>query len=131
MDDALIALVGIDYGTPPDELMAAWLHIGKRNPWIRGAYDPPFTRDSFYACSSVEELQERLHHGNWCLGQAFTLGNLAFINQVEGGDEWLVIRGRIPFESLTSCRIIECGEFPALVERFQRATDAQLKSLDY
>ena len=71
------------------ESVLRWLEIGLRNPWIREACDPPFTRKSFHRCATREELRERIWHGNWCLGQAFYLGDLCFIQQVDGGDEWL------------------------------------------
>jgi hypothetical protein len=84
-----------------EQLIERWLRIGRRNPWIRHAIDPPFSRDSLHKCVTLEELQERLHHGNWCLGQGFYYQDLCFIQQVEAGDEWLTIKGAVPFESIS------------------------------
>ncbi len=84
-----------------------WLRIGRRNEWIKEADDPPFTLDCFHECAGVDELIERFTHGNWCLGQAFTLGDLCFINQVEAGDEWLAIKRDTPFDSISFGWIIE------------------------
>ena len=114
-----------------EKLIEEWVRIGQRNPWIKGAYDPSFDKESFYECKDLEELTEKFLHGNWCLGAAFYLGNLCFINQVNAGDEWLTIRNGIPFESITMGPTIRAGGLPRLIERFKVATDEQLKSLNY
>lgn len=44
------------------ELIRAWIKIGKGNPWIRYACDPPFNENSFCECLSIDEL-ERLDTG--------------------------------------------------------------------
>jgi len=76
---------------------------------------------------------ERLLHGNWCLGQASGLGEISFVNQVDGGAEWLTIRGRTPFESITMKTFIESREEaePRLYrirQRIQQATAEQCRS---
>jgi hypothetical protein len=73
------------------------LFEGDRNPWICCADDPLFTRDSFRVVETVEELVEKFRIGNWPLGNAFVYKNLAFINQIDGGDEWLTIKGLVCF----------------------------------
>lgn len=118
------------------ELVAAWLEIGHRNPWICQAYDPPFTVLSFYFCQGVHELVEQLLHGNWCLGQAFALGEVCFINQVNGGGEWLTIKGHTAFESITAPLpgkppAAAKERLSATVERIQRATEEQCRELRY
>jgi hypothetical protein len=117
------------------DLVHVWLLIGCKNHWIRHAYDPPFTERSFRECATEDELIAQLRHGNWCLGQAFYLRNLCFIQQVEGGDEWLVIRGDVPFESISAEHVLsrEGGEekFRGYLEQFFKATDEQLRSLNY
>jgi len=75
-----------------EQLRQTWYQLGRKNPWIKMADDPPFTSASFVGCYSIEELAERIGHGNWCIGTAFYYHDLCFINQVEGGDEWLTIR---------------------------------------
>lgn len=80
------------------DFIKEWINIRRVNPWIKYAYDPPFSENSFCECSSIAELEERIGHGNWCLGTAFFYGNLCFINQVDGGDEWLTIKGDYAFD---------------------------------
>jgi hypothetical protein len=144
MDDAVL-VYGLINGQirtqheiePSGDLVKDWYGLCSENIWIRGAYDPIFTLDSFYECKSVDELVEKLEHGNWCLGNAFYYKNICFIQQVDGGDEWLVIRDNIVFESWSAGRVIrEGGELGK--ERFVRvlshmlwATPKQLRSLNY
>ncbi|OVE80503.1 hypothetical protein BVY01_00190 [bacterium I07] len=115
----------------PKNQIETWIRVGRRNCWIAGAYDPEFSEKSFVECQSVDELKTKFMQGNWCLGQAFYYQNICFINQVNGGDEWLVIRDDIAFESFTCIRMIEKGEFDEMIERIQKATWEQLKQLDY
>jgi len=81
-----------------------WLRIGKKNCWIAEAYDPPFTEKSFLECKEgIPELTYRLClHGNWSLGSAFWFQDVCFIQQVDGGDEWLTIKGTTAFESVSA-----------------------------
>ena len=114
-----------------DDLREAWYRIGRDNLWIKDADDPPFTPDSFVGCYSVTELEERIGHGNWAVGTAFYYRDLCFIQQVEGGDEWLTIRHGIGFESITFGPIIESGEFASLVRRLLAASERQCQRLEY
>lgn len=111
----------------------AWLKLGRANPWIKCADDPRFAERSFYECDTLGELREWLDHGNWSLGQAFSYHDLCFINQVDGGDEWLTIRHGIAFESISARLIIERdpAEWDALVERLLAATPEQCRTLTY
>lgn len=111
--------------------ISKWLKIGKKNFWIRQAWDPPFTKNSFYFCQDAEELKGKFISGNWCLGQAFVLGNLCFINQVNGGDEWLTIKDDCVFESISWQVVIKNGEFENLLSRLQSATLEACKKLEY
>lgn len=115
----------------PTELRRAWFQIGRENPWIHEAYDPPFLIDSFVGCFSIEELEERIGHGNWSLGTAFYYRDLCFINQINGGDEWLTIRHGFAFESITFGPHIERGEFASLVRRLLAASEEQCRELEY
>lgn len=94
-----------------DELLNVWESIGKKNHWIRQAYDPPFDKSCLRKCNSLEELQAFIAHGNWCLGQGFYYKNICFINQIDGGDEWLAIKDNYDFESFTFHNIIKNGIF--------------------
>ena len=111
--------------------VAAWLEIGRANPWIREAWDPPFTEASFHECESADELRGKLAHGNWCLGQAFTFRDVAFIQQVDGGDEWLTIGHGFAFESISWEVIIRRGGFEVTLGRLLAATAEQCRSLDW
>ena len=115
----------------PADPVATWLAIGEANRWIRRACDPPCTRASFVECGYVAELATRLAHGNWCLGQAFFLGDLCFIQQVGGGDEWLVIKENIAFESASCGHMIASGTFDDFLSRIGAATLEACASLAY
>ena len=111
-----------------------WLKLGKANPWIRSAGDPSFTTQTFHPCVSDDELLDKFAHGNWCLGQAFYLGKLCFINQSNGGDEWLAIKRDTSFESISFGRIIRDQGRPAaqaLLDRARAATVEQCREHDY
>ena len=108
-----------------------WEKIGKQNHWIRKAYDPPFTKKMLEKCDSMEALQERLSRRCWCLGQGFYYQNLCFINQMEGGDEWLTIKDDYAFESITFADFIKRGVFPVLIERLLRASKEDCIKLKY
>jgi hypothetical protein len=88
---------------PDPALGAAWERIGKRNPWIRTAHDPPFTATSARMCESRYELRKWLEYGgNWSNGTAFAVEQdpgsptwtpvLCFAQQGECSDEWLAIK---------------------------------------
>jgi hypothetical protein len=114
-----------------NELRETWFKLGRANPWISSADDPPFTKASFVGCFSVEELEQQIGHGNWTIGTAFYYRDLCFINQVEGGDEWLTIRHGIAFESMTLESSIENGTLASLVRRLLAATREQCLRLRY
>lgn len=107
------------------------LEIGRKNHWIKRAYDPRFTLESFVLCEAEAELLEKLcGEQSWCLGQAFYIDNICFVQQVDGGDEWLVIRDDLAFESY-SCRAMGRVRLAEYLERIRQATAADLKTLDY
>lgn len=113
-----------------------WLEIGRANLWIRRASDPAFDRNSFTEYRSVTGLHATLIGRNWALGTAccFWYGDHAFcfINQMEGGDEWLVCRDGISFESCTGHACWPTVEdLCTTLARWARATDQQLKKLEY
>jgi hypothetical protein len=111
-----------------------WLKLGRENPWVRNAVDPPFDTRSFHPCVSDDELLDKLAHGNWCLGQAFFRGDLCFIQQVGGGDEWLTIKQGTPFESISFGRIIATKGRQAvqeIIDRIRAASVEKCRELDY
>ena len=109
------------------DLIQTWIKIGKKNPWIRQvgsgnpedscAFEKPFGKSYFYECKTLDELKEKFAHGNWCLGQAFYFQNLCFINQIDGGDEWLTIKDDWAFESISWMVVIKYGEFEKLMDQ--------------
>ncbi len=117
-----------------EEVFLKALQIGRDNFWISRASDPSFTRKSFMKVRSIAALEAVFSNGNWSLGTGFIYRDLAFINQVDGGDEWLVIRKDAgEFESWSAGSALK--QDPAAVEEFVldvlAASAAQLKSLDY
>ena len=115
----------------PGDPIETWLSIGLANRWIRWACDPPFTRRSFTRCSDSAELRARLEHGNWCLGSAFYLGDLCFIEQAAGAGEWLVIKENVAFESASCGVMIANGTFDDFLSRIQAATPERCAALAY
>ena len=127
-------------------LLPAWLDIGGANPWIRKARDPRFGVESFWVCQDSDELCDRILRVNfrvddvfvlgYALGSAFVLGDMCFINQVEGGDEWLTIKGRTPFNSITMWTRQETKSQARLrleetIGRIRAATEEQCRRLEY
>ena len=115
----------------PAHPIATWLLLGMQNRWVRRAVDPPFTRSSFTRCANAEELISHLAHGNWCLGSAFYLDELCFIEQQAGAGEWLVVKQNVVFESASCGQMIEEGTFDAFLADIQAATPEQCKALKY
>lgn len=117
-----------------EQQIEQWLAVGRANPWIQEAWDPPFDRRSFAKCETPDELAERLAHGNWSLGSAFYHKDLCLINQVDGGDEWLTIRHGFAFESVSFGLIDEHEGRQAtldLINRLLVATAEQCRGLEY
>lgn len=115
----------------PNDPVETWLQVGASNRWVARACDPHFTRGSFTRCADATELKARLAHGNWCLGTAFYLDTLCFIEQTGGGDEWLVIKENVAFESVSAARMIEEGSFDDFLARVQAASPYACGALKY
>lgn len=83
-----------------------WLRIGRANPWIREAYDPPFTAASFSLCRTPEQVAGMVDRNNWTIGTAFVLAgtDVCMIQQCDGPGEFLMIRGAVAFDSWTTGR---------------------------
>ncbi|MDD3039102.1 hypothetical protein [Bacteroides sp.] len=112
-------------------MIPTWLKIGNKNMWISKAWDPPFNEKSFYECKTIEELAEQFRFDNWCIGTSFIYQNLCFINQIEGGSEWKVIRDDISFESLTGSYYSNIDHLTKFINDAQAATPEQLRRLEY
>jgi len=90
--------------------------IGMSNGWCSGKFarmdgdfiteDDCLNKDSCCAVDDIRVLKAFFKNGNWCLGQSVIYKNLCFMQQVNGGDEWLTMKmfsnGEvISFESIT------------------------------
>ena len=113
------------------DLIAIWEAIGLANPWIAEAHDPPFSKYMLVRVNTLRELELIFQYGNWCLGQGYHFRNLCFINQIDGGDEWLTIKDDYAFESITFHRMIKQGEFEPYMRRLLNATKDQCIDLTY
>lgn len=119
--------------------LPALLEIGRRNLWIRDAWDPAFNERSFYRCTSRDELRQKFEHGNWSNGTAFGFESLWFIEQGNGNDEWLTVktfddRPPVAFESISWHYIItrgDAGKFNEYLDRLVAATAEQCQTLTY
>lgn len=113
------------------ELIEIWESIGLANPWIKDATDPAFSKFMLIRVANLKDLKSIFQHGNWCLGQGFHFQNLCFINQIDGGDEWLTIKDDYAFESVTFQKIIETGQFETYIQRLLKASKNDCINLDY
>lgn len=113
------------------ELLTQWEQIGNRYYAIRTAYDPAFSTSMLHRCNRLEELHTYFAHGNWCVGQGFYYKNLCFINQMDGGDEWLAIKDNYDFESITFDGMIQQGRFFGYMQDLMTATKDELLKGQY
>ncbi len=91
--------------------------ICQKNGWLkRGGYDwqdDPYMEEypyEFDRCFSMDDLADFFNAGNWAIRQGVVYGDLAFIQQVNGGDEWWTLKqdaegSWVPFESVSFERI--------------------------
>jgi hypothetical protein len=116
----------------PDEMRAesakwlkSWVKIGLANPWIREACDPFFDADCILVCGSEQELLEQISRCDcWGLGQGFALGNICLINQVNGRNEFLVIKEDHHFNSYTVNEMLRKGTF---LDYLHKAQNKEIK----
>ena len=71
----------------------------QENGWLMyGGYDwqdDPYLEEypyEFARTDDMEALRDALGHGNWAIRQGFLYEDLAFIQQVNGGDEWWTLK---------------------------------------
>lgn len=82
-----------------DERWSLYHDVCQQNDWLREDHDPddhvydvkdyPY---EVYECSDVERLVDLLRHGNLSIRTGLAWRNLLFVQQVDGGDEWLTLR---------------------------------------
>ena len=111
-----------------------WLKRGGAASWDDVLVELEYGSYGWQKCKTIEELKECLQQDVIRAGCIFK--NLAFTNQVHGGDEWWTVKKfadgeLIAFESITARPIIKSGEFEDLIERFMKATKQQCKDLTY
>lgn len=84
----------------------------QQNGWLmRGGYDwqdDPYLEEypyEFCAADDLDELRDFFAHGNWAIRQGVAYKDLAFVQQVNGGDEWWTLKqvddGWMSFENIT------------------------------
>lgn len=127
----------------PADVHQALAEVCQRNPWLKNGgipfeddpcleLDSPF---SFWQTDSITALQAFFAHGNWAIRNGVVFHDLAFINQVDGGDEWWTLKsfdGKwLPFESVTFSGIIRRNEFRSYLRRLELATEEQCRTLTY
>jgi hypothetical protein len=85
--------------------------------------------------NTLDKLEMFFDHGNWSIRQGVVYKDLAFINQVNGGDEWWTLKQDgeewVAFESCTMRPIIHRGEFRKMIRDMRKSTMEQCESLDY
>lgn len=105
----------------------------QRNPWLKvGGIDfeddPCMEQEysfSFITTDNLAALEAFFAHGNWSIRNGAVYKDLAFVNQVNGGDEWWTLKRFdnqwVAFESITFGGIIKRGEFPAYLAKLLAA----------
>ncbi len=94
-----------------------------QNRWLNCGIQPtdpstsPSEQFSFFNSDSLKSLREYFRSGSHRIREGIVFGRLAFVQQVDFGDEWLVLRHMFdeesgesfwkPFESYSLSRIVE------------------------
>ena len=115
----------------------------QENGWLmRGGHawqDDPFMEEypyDFVTADTSEQLRAYLGEGNHAIRQGIVYGDLAFVQQVNGGDEWWTLKrvdsGWTPFESVTFEPL--CADrqgFERVVGAMRAATPEMCERLEY
>jgi hypothetical protein len=70
-------------------------------------FEPPFEPSDIKCVRSSYTLLNELRGHCWANGVGFAIGDVAFVNQVNGGSEWLAIKDGQSFESVSWDMVIE------------------------
>ena len=129
----------VDEGT-----RASLVEVCQGNPWLMlggcAWQDDPFMEEypyEFRKAESVADLRAFFEHGNWAIRDGIVYRDLAFIQQVNGGDEWWTLKrdgeGWAAFESISLEAVARRGggELERLVDSMHRASVARCIALDY
>ena len=107
----------------------------QENGWLKvGGFDwqdDPFLEEYPYEFSrtdSVDRLREALGSGNWAIRQGFCYRDLAFIQQVNGGDEWWTLKR--DGDAWTGFESWSFGAIAQEPERFERAMRDMCEATD-
>lgn len=116
----------------------------QENGWLkRGGFDwqdDPYMEEypyEFDRCFTMQDLQDFFKQGNWGIRQGVVYGDLAFIQQVNGGDEWWTLKkdeagNWHDFESISFKRIAgDISELTRYIAGMRIATVEECKHLDY
>lgn len=130
-------------------------NIGMENPWASGRVamsdgnfiveDDRLNKKNWAIINSLQRLYAFFEHGNWCLGTGVIHKNLAFIQQDDGGDEWLTMKQwpdgeMFSFESVSfrgmildwrNTRKSGITEFGKYIRRLSKATKEGARKLSY
>jgi hypothetical protein len=119
------------------ELWNKAYQIGMRNPWASGnaaisegnfiTENDRLNKDSIAVVDNLENLRQIFLTGNWQLGSSWMYKNLVFINQIDGGDEWLTIK-RWPNGEVTAFESITMNGFAKNSTRFKKLIETLLKA---
>ena len=116
----------------------------QENDWLmRGGYDwqdDPYLEEypyEFCTALNMESLTSFFEHGNWAIRQGIVFDDLAFIQQVNGGDEWWTLKrdggGWVDFESVSCEHIIAHSkpDFERLIASMRASSTDECVRLDY
>lgn len=116
----------------------------QENGWLkRGGYDwqdDPYLEEypyDFCEAGSVSELKNFFSHGNWAIRQGVVFDDLAFVQQVNGGDEWWTLKRDgdewRDFESASCGLMIERGgrSFERFIASIRTAIPEECARLEY
>jgi hypothetical protein len=130
--------------TPVDDETASALTAKcQENGWLRiGGFDwqdDPFMEEypyEFASLGSIEELREFALNGNWAIRQGVVYGDLAFIQQVNGGDEFWTLKRNgdswVGFESVSLGHMAKDGaDFERVIAAMRNATSDECRRLTY
>ena len=136
--------VNVDGSKKEKEFWQRAYSLGMKNGWCSGRYamedgnfiveDDRLNKNSCIVINKDGKLYKFFKRGNWCLGQAVIHKDLCFIQQVDGGDEWLTIKNfddeAVAFESI-SFDMIHYKEFADIVINLLNATKEQCINLEW
>lgn len=115
----------------------------QENGWLRrGGYDwqdDPWLEDYLYdfvRAKNLDDLRSFFSHGNWAIRQGVLFRDLAFVQQVNGGDEWWTLKrdgeNWVAFESWSFGNISEdLMRFSRAITSMEMATPEQCRRLEY